>query len=441
MFKNFDSEAFKQELSNSNLEEILDTTDVNTATELLVNKLTEVLDKMAPVRTIQTRTRYAAWIGDATKQLQKNRDKAHEKAVQSDCPEDWRHFRSLRNQATASSRSDKKEWERKNLDNQANTSTDIWKCVKGWLGWSAGGPPTQLFSGGRIVTSPVGIATAMNGFFIDKIRRLRGGIPTTFSDPLYKLREAMKNRECKFEIQEVESNAVLKLINGLKNSSSTGVDYIDTRTVKLVANLITPALTHIINLSIRTSTFPRSWKYAKVIPLFKSTACDPLLPKSYRQVALLPILSKILEKAIFSQLAQYLEENQIIHPNLHGSRPGHSTSTALIQLYDRWVEEIEDGKMLGVLICDQSAAFDLCDHFILVKKLRLMGVEDDSLSWIFCYLSDREQSCFVDGRLSSAVPLFNCGVPQGSIGGPLLWLSFMHLCHIEFLGPTDPYKF
>ena len=141
-------------------------------------------------------------------------------------------------------------------------------------------------------------------------------------------------------------------------------------------------------------------------------------------MALLPILSKIMEKAIFGQLAKYLEENNIIHPNLHGSRPGHSTSTALIQLYDRWVEEVEDDKLVGVLLCDQSAAFDLCDHYILVEKLRLMGVEENAAKWILSYLSDRKQSCFVDGNLSPAISLFSCGVPQGSIGGPLLWLCF-----------------
>ena len=188
--------------------------------------------------------------------------------------------------------------------------------------------------------------------------------------------------------------------------------------------LIAPALAHIINLSIRTSIFSDIWKYAKVIPLLKSSVCDPLLPKSYRPVALLPILSKIMEKVVFSQLSIYLEENNIIHPNLNGSRPGHSTATALIQLHDRWVEEVEVDKMVGVLLCDQSAAFDLCDHNILVQKLRLMGVEDSAAAWILSYLSDRKQSCFIDGHLSSAISLFSCGVPQGSIGGPLLWLCF-----------------
>ena len=135
-------------------------------------------------------------------------------------------------------------------------------------------------------------------------------------------------------------------------------------------------------------------------------------------------MSKILEKVVFSQLVEYLEENRIIHPNLHGSRAGHDTSTALLHMYDKWVEELEGNKMVGVLFCDQSAAFDLCDHGILIDKLELMGVDQVSLAWIRSYLSNRTQSCFVDGELSTPLKLLDCGVPQGSIGGPLLWLCF-----------------
>ena len=171
---------------------------------------------------------------------------------------------------------------------------------------------------------------------------------------------------------------VHKIISSLKNSSATGVDFIDTRTIKLSAHIIAPVLTHIVNLSITTSTFPTIWKYAKVIPLLKSPDSDPLLSKSYRPVALLPVLSKVLEKIVFKQIVKYLEDNNLIHPNLHGSRSGHNTATALVQLYDRWAEEVEQEGMVGVLVCDQSAAFDLCDHTLLLEKLRLMGLEETS---------------------------------------------------------------
>ena len=110
----------------------------------------------------------------------------------------------------------------------------------------------------------------------------------------------LRSRESSFSLHEVSEDDVLKVISSLKNSSATGSDYIDTKTIKLSADLIAPALTHIINLSITSSSFPNIWKYAKVIPLLKSLDADPLLPKSYRPVALLPVLSKILEKVVFT---------------------------------------------------------------------------------------------------------------------------------------------
>ena len=296
--------------------------------------------------------------------------------------------------------------------------------MKGWLGWSSGGPPSQLFLEGKTVTKPMGLASGMNKFFIKKIKDLRQKIPAVNLDPLKYLKEAMKNRTCRFRLRHLTLEEVVKRIKGLKNSGATGVDYIDTRTIKLAADTLAPIIQHIINLSISTSTFPALWKWHKVIPLLKSADCDRILPKSYRPVALLPVLSKLLEKAVFNQLVQYLEENDLIHPNLHGSRAGHSTATALTQLYDTWAEEVEQGNMVGVLLCDQSAAFDLCDHNLLTEKLKLLGVEDSSAEWFCSYLSGRKQSCMVDGQLSAPLDIPACGVPQGSIGGPILWLIF-----------------
>jgi hypothetical protein len=109
--------------------------------------------------------------------------------------------------------------------------------VKSWLGWGGGGTPTQIFSEGELVTSPAGLASSMNKFFLDKIKRLRDSIPTVLTDPLTKMKEAMRSRRCSFHLQAVTVEDVLKIISSLKNSSATGVDYIDTRTVKLSADL------------------------------------------------------------------------------------------------------------------------------------------------------------------------------------------------------------
>ena len=80
--------------------------------------------------------------------------------------------------------------------------------------------------------------------------------------------------------------------------------------------------------------------------------------------------------------------------------------------------------MVGVLICDQSAEFYLCDHYLLVEKMKLMGVRVEAVQWFLSYLSGHKQSCMVDGKLSAPLDLLQCGVPQGSIGGPIMWLLF-----------------
>ena len=183
---------------------------------------------------------------------------------------------------------------------------------------------------------------------------------------------------------------MLKVIKSLKNSKSTGTDDIDTYVIKLVAADILTPLTHIINLSMTKSAFPTIWKHAKVVPLLKKG--DPLIAKNYRPVALLPIFSKILERVVFNQLVSYLDSNSLIHPNHHGSRSGHSTATALIQMYDTWAEEVDRGNMVGVMMVDLSAAFDMVDYDLLLQKLELFGLDSTAVAWMRSYLTARHQS-------------------------------------------------
>ena len=164
-----------------------------------------------------------------------------------------------------------------------------------------------------------------------------------------------------------------KIICSLSNSTSFGLDEIDTSTIKLVKNEILPVITHIVNLSISTGRFPSAWKKAKVVPLYKKD--DPLNPKNYRPVAIVPILSKILERVIFNQMIEYLTSNGILHPNHHAFRQNHNTTTAMIQMYDSWLQAIESGQIAGVCMLDMSAAFDLVNHDLLLQKLQLYGFD------------------------------------------------------------------
>ena len=140
----------------------------------------------------------------------------------------------------------------------------------------------------------------MNNYFVTKVLKIQENLPIQTNDPLETLKKVMKNKNTVFSFEAVSPDTVREIISGLKNSKSSGIDYIDTYIVKLIVDEILPAVTHIVNLSIQNAVFPSLYKAAKVIPLHKKD--DPLEAKNYRPVAILCILSKVIERAVFLQI-------------------------------------------------------------------------------------------------------------------------------------------
>ena len=228
-------------------------------------------------------------------------------------------------------------------------------------------------------TKPNEVAACQNEFFINKVENLVKNLPPPIFDPIPNVERLLQGRTGALEFSCVHPDEVLKIIGSLSNSAAFGLDEIDTTTLKMVKDEITPAVTHIINLSIKTKVFPEGWKSSKVVPIHKK---DNILdPSNYRPVSLIPVLSKILEKIVFKQTLQYLTEHDLLHPSHHAFRQGHSTSTALIEMVDGWIEAIERGKMAGVCLLDMSAAFDLVNHSLLIRKLRAYGFSSGVLDW------------------------------------------------------------
>ena len=423
-YKNFDQNIFKQMVEEMpEMSTIMVSECVEEASKLLSQGLTRILDQIAPVKTIQTRTNYAPHLSPATKELQKRREAAQQKAVFSGSLEDNREYRSLRNQALASLRTDRKIWEREKLSS-SNSPAEVWRTSKEIVGWNSSSPPTQLYVNGKHITSPKAIASEMNKFYISKQKKIVAEIPGSNTDPLAKLRMKMEGKKGSFAFRKVEEEEVKKLINSVKNSTSSGVDWIDNRCLKIAVNELTPAITRIINLSVKLAVFPSSYKDSKLVPILKKDT-NPMLCNSWRPINQLASIGKLVERALFFQVVQYLEENNLLHPNQHGGRAGHSTTTALIQMYDQWVHDMEEGKTVAVLMIDQSAAFDVCDHPILEAKLQLLlGVADSShpvSQWFHSYLSGRRQCTIVEGQVSRLLPLPPCSVIQGGCGAGLLY--------------------
>ena len=332
-----------------------------------------------------------------------------------------RSSKKLRNSVSNKLKGAKKSWQRKKMTEYSLDSRSTWNHVKSCLGWSTGGPPTKLYHNGTVHSKPSDLVEIMNTFFITKIRNLRNNLPHCSSNPLNLVQSIMQQRTCSFTFQPVHPDVISKIIDKLKSSKTCGVDNIDSYVLKLAKHELLPVITHLVNLSIKCKTFPSHWKLSKVIPLHKKE--DTILPENYRPVALLPIVSKILEKTVFNQVIEYFESNQLLHPSHHGFRSMHNTSTALLQMFDTWLEALENNDISAVIMLDLSAAFDVVDHEILIQKLQLYGLDVNALAWFKSYLTNRSQQVYIEGSLSKSLSL-DAGVPQGSVLGPLLYIIF-----------------
>ena len=172
-----------------------------------------------------------------------------------------------------------------------------------------------------------------------------------------------------------------------------------------------------------TKYIPSALKAAKVIPLPKTK--DLTDPNTFRPISLLSILSKPLEKHIHKYLILLNEDHNLFHPFQSGFCRHHSCHTALIRLCDTWLSAINKTQVAGAVFLDLKKAFDLVDHSILLKKMFVYVQNLSTVSFLTSYLQDRTQRVFLNGQYSTE-GIVECGIPQGSVLGPLLFYIFIN---------------
>ena len=210
--------------------------------------------------------------------------------------------------------------------------------------------------------------------------------------------------------------------NRLSNSSA-GWDNFRPEIVKSVSHVINEPLTYIINLSFEQGIIPNELKLANVVPIHKTGDVSKFC--NYRPISVLPVFSKILEKLMYSRLYAFLTKYDILNNSQFGFRRGLSTELALSIFLDKITHALDKGDHVIGLFVDFAKAFDTVDHGILLDKLSFYGIRGLSFTWFSNYLSNRKQRVTYN-RTNSDIRDIVCGVPQGSILGPLLFLLYIN---------------
>ena len=378
--------------------------------------LRQLLDKYAPAtkRLIPDRPP-APWLTPQILSAKRERRKAERRWRSSNLTVHKQMFYSARSKVSKMiSASKRKHFENKILS--STSSKALFSTVNTLLGTTNTSPLPSVYS-------KESLPAAFSTFFDNRIQTLRDKLDALPSQPC--LPDPAFTGTSLSSFHPVSQDEVYKTIQSMSFKTCE----LDPLPASLYSDgllQLLPFITDIINSSLSSGIVPDIFKSAIVRPLLKKHNLDKNDLKNYRPVSNLSFLSKLLEKIVLTQLNTHLSINDLFHPYQSAYRQHHSTETALLHILNDLLLSTDSGNISVLTLLDLSAAFDTIDHSILLNRLQYtFGIHGTALSWFTSYIKGRHQSVLIEGISSDPVNL-TCGVPQGSVLGPVLFTLYTY---------------
>ena len=397
---------------------ILQTDDINKQVDIFTKALNGSVEKCAPKITAQVTRPPAPWINEEIKDMLRERDKL-QKLLKSNRNNEAisNNFKQKRKQVKYVMAKSKAQYFKNKFQECGKNSAKKWNAIKGLL------PDKKKNIQSNNFDDLESKAEEFNEYFSKvgqkAFEKTQENINTRV-DVMQRTSDLRSDNVNLFKPQPVTIETVILTFKQIRDTNAVGTDDITFRFLRDSLPIMAFYLTIIINTSIVTSSFPSLYKHSLISPIFKSG--DPDDVNNYRPIAILSVVSKVIEKIISNQLKEFLEENKLLSETQHGFRAKLSTETALVKVTDKIYNNMDKGYVTLLVLCDLSKAFDSVDHNTLLDKLRHHNIDT---SWFREYLSDRTQSVKLGNVISSKKEV-SFGVPQGSILGPLLFTIFVN---------------
>ena len=333
---------------------------------------------------------------------------------------DFECYKKYRNKVNSAIRYAKNIYFKNSFENSRRDIRNSWKVIRNILGQKKKSTVIKCLSvDGEKIEDEQGISDSFGEYFATIACELEEQIPPSFESPLRYVEGNLMNS---MYLKPVTIRECVELIKSLR-ITKYDVNSITVSLLKEMSDILAPPLTALINRSFELGVFPESLKSATVVPVFKKG--DPELVKNYRPISILPLFSKVFERAMCVRLLNFCSEFSIFSEKQFGFRRGLSSQDALLDFINYIYEGLDKRQHVVSVLIDLSKAFDTVDHAILIEKLNAYGIRGLSQKWIANYLSNRTQRVRVNNSFSPKRGV-SLGVPQGSLLGPILFLLYVN---------------
>ena len=417
-YKNYVKEDFQEALLGKDWDQFFYERDPNILWDIMERFVEEEIERMCPLKSFKARKAKEPWITNEALEYIRDKDKALKKARRTGKAEDWEVARRERNRIGRDLELLRADYLKNQQEIYKGDPKKFWRSIQSVI-------PSKKAKGGSIV-----LKDSNNGLEINA-DEVPGYINEFFTNIGPNL--AKSHKEAWIYYGKVNQNSigdpivrqeeVLTLCKGINTMKSSGFDKISSRVCKDAFLVLVDKLVHLFNCSLELAIFPSKWKSAKIVPLFKGGDKEEV--SNYRPVSLLPLPGKIMEKIVHNRITNFLEENKFLSNYQGGFRKGFSTTATIADLTDDLYLNVNKGLTTLASFIDLKKAFDTVNLDILSQKLDKAGIRGRMLSWCSNYLSNRSQCTVANGKTSVALSV-KCGVPQGSVLGPLFFLVYVN---------------
>ena len=424
-FKNFDKLKFQSDGSEMSWECNTDNNNVEHLWDDFKTKFLKLCNAHAPKVSVRKKRKCSPWITSEYIELSRDRDYLKRKFDQTGELLYWKKYQKSRNTLNNLNKKLKKQYFFNQFQAHSGDSKMTWKILNEFAPCTKSSQ-IELNIDGKHFSDPLEVAEAFNEHFTTPVINTDGPVNSPSTPSMLS--------NSKFAFSTITKEVVADELSNLATDKAPGIDDIHPRLLKEGASFIAAPLTHMFNVSLQTARNPSDWKKSRVTPIFKSG--DKTDPGNYRPISITSSVMKILEKLLDKQVRQYLKDNNILSKCQSGFRPLHSTNTAVIDLNDYLLKNIDEGFLTGAIYLVLKRAFDTVRHLLLIRKLSRYGFGAKEIAWFTDYFTGREQCVCINNECSDFKPV-SIGVPQGSLLGPLLFTLFIDdICNINFDSST-----